>query len=133
MDTPKCALCRYRIGAFIAKLVVTPAGPSALLLTSASVQVVVGLFLAPPIPGRRRSSAAALRRIPSSPMRSRGSHDRLPPRARGGPAAVIVPLVATSPALAGILGIAFLHERASGRQYVGIVLAMAGGVLLSTA
>jgi hypothetical protein len=36
------------IGAFSAKLVVTPAGPSALLLMSAAVQVVVGLFLAPP-------------------------------------------------------------------------------------
>jgi hypothetical protein len=31
-----------------AKLVVTPAGPSALLLMSAAVQVVVGLVLAPP-------------------------------------------------------------------------------------
>lgn len=41
------------IGAFIAKLVVTPAGPSALLLMSAAVQVVVGLFLAPPGSWRR--------------------------------------------------------------------------------
>ena len=36
------------IGAFIAKLVVTPAGPSALLLMGAAVQVVVGLYLSPP-------------------------------------------------------------------------------------
>src|SRR6266542_51545 len=35
-------------GAFIAKLVVTPAGPSALLLAGAGVQVIVGLALAPP-------------------------------------------------------------------------------------
>ncbi len=36
------------IGAFIAKLVVTPAGPSDLLLLGAAVQVVVGIVLAPP-------------------------------------------------------------------------------------
>jgi len=36
------------LGAFLAKVVVTPSGPSALLLMGAAVQVVVGLFLAPP-------------------------------------------------------------------------------------
>jgi len=47
-----------------------------------------------------------------------------------GPAAIIVPLVATSPALAGILGIAILHERAAGRQYAGIAVALIGAALL---
>ena len=42
------SLALQGIGAFVAKLVVTPAGPSALLLMSAAVQVGVGLFLAPP-------------------------------------------------------------------------------------
>ena len=55
------------IAAFIAKLVVSPTGPSALLLMGAAVQVVVGLFLAPP----RAWSAADFRgraaALPSSP------------------------------------------------------------------
>src|SRR5260370_23492972 len=42
------SLALQGIGAFVAKLVVTPAGPSALLLTSAGVQVLVGVVLAPP-------------------------------------------------------------------------------------
>lgn len=122
------------IGAFIAKLVVTPAGPSALLLMSASVQVVVGLFLAPPHTWkaeelRGRPAAYTVIAYAVAAVATIGYLLAL----AAGPAAIIVPLVATSPALAGILGIAFLHERASGRQYAGIVLAMAGGVLLSTA
>ncbi len=48
-----------------------------------------------------------------------------------GPAAVVVPLVATSPALAGLAGIVFLHERSSRRQLMGIVLAVVGAVLLA--
>ena len=40
------------VGAFIAKVVVTPSGPSALLVTSTSVQVIVGTLLL------RRSNAA---------------------------------------------------------------------------
>jgi len=48
-----------------------------------------------------------------------------------GPAAIIVPLVATSPALAGILGIAVLHESAGGRQHAGIAVALIGAALLS--
>jgi drug/metabolite transporter (DMT)-like permease len=42
-----------------------------------------------------------------------------------------VPLVATSPALAGIAGIIFLHERTSRRQLAGITLALAGATLLA--
>jgi uncharacterized membrane protein len=48
-----------------------------------------------------------------------------------GPASVVVPLVATSPALAGLAGILFLHERTSRQQVVGIALALAGAVLLA--
>ena len=42
------SLALQGVGACIAKLVVTPSGPSALLLMGALVQVIVGLFLAPP-------------------------------------------------------------------------------------
>jgi uncharacterized membrane protein len=48
-----------------------------------------------------------------------------------GPAAIIVPMVATSPALAGLLGIVALRESVSRRQLVGIGLALFGAVLLA--
>ena len=120
------------IGAFIAKLVVAPAGPSALLLMGASVQVVVGLFLAPP------------KVWTASDLRGRPALYTVVAYAVGavatigyllalsiGPPAVIVPLVATSPALAGIMGIAFLREKAALKQYAGIGLALLGATLLS--
>jgi bacterial/archaeal transporter family protein len=50
-----------------------------------------------------------------------------------GPAAVVVPLVATSPALAGLFGIAVLKEKTSRRQLVGIGVALSGAVLLARA
>jgi len=49
-----------------------------------------------------------------------------------GPAAVVVPLVATSPALAGLAGIILLHEGSSRCQLAGIAVALAGVVLLAT-
>ena len=49
----------------------------------------------------------------------------------GGPAAVVVPLVATSPALAGILGLLILREKTNRRQVAGIGLALVGAVLLA--
>lgn len=48
-----------------------------------------------------------------------------------GPAAVIVPLVATSPALGGLLGVVVLRERTTRLQYVGIALGLLGAVLLA--
>jgi uncharacterized membrane protein len=99
----------------------------------ALVQVVVGLFLAPPWRWERRE---LLRRpavytvvaYAAASVASIGYFSAL----AAGPAAVVVPLVATSPALAGILGIALLHEPASCRQVVGIGLATAGTVLLAS-
>jgi drug/metabolite transporter (DMT)-like permease len=41
--------------------------------------------------------------------------------------------VATSPALAGLLGIAVLKEKTSRRQLSGIALALLGAVLLARA
>ena len=126
------SLALQGIGAFIAKLVVTPAGPSALLLLGASVQVVVGLFLAPPWQWSR------------SDLRGRPAGFTIVAYALGGvatigyllalasgPAAAVVPLVATSPALAGLLGITVLKERTSRHQLAGIALALVGTALLS--
>jgi uncharacterized membrane protein len=120
------------IGAFIAKLVVTPAGPSALLLLGAGVQVVVGLFLAPPSAWsaadlRGRSAAFTIIAYAIAGIATVGYLLAL----ASGRAAVVVPLVATSPALAGLLGITVLREKTNWRQWAGIVLALGGAVLLS--
>ncbi len=120
------------VGAFIAKLVVSPAGPSALLLMGAAVQVVVGLFLAPP----RSWSAADIRGRPAAftviayGIAGIATIGYLLALASG-PAAVVVPLVATSPALAGLLGIAVLKEKTNRQQWAGIALALCGALLLS--
>ena len=126
------SLALQGIGAFIAKLVVTPNGPSALLLLGASVQVVVGLFLAPPWKWSRAD------------LRGRPARFTIVAYALGGiatigyllalasgPAAIVVPLVATSPAVAGLLGITLLREKTNRRQLAGIALALVGTVLLS--
>ena len=120
------------IGAFIAKLVVTPAGPSALLLMGASVQVVVGLFLAPPWRWQRSdlSGRPAAFTVIAYTVAGVATIGYLLALAEG-PAAVVVPLVATSPALAGVLSILVLREKVNRRQAAGIGLALAGAVLLA--
>jgi drug/metabolite transporter (DMT)-like permease len=122
------------IGAFVAKLVVTPAGPSGLLLTSAGVQVLVGLVMAPPWRWRpadllRRAAMYTLVAYATAGVATIGYLSAL----AAGPAAVVVPLVATSPALAGLLGLVFLDEPASWPRLTGIALAVAGAVLLAGA
>lgn len=128
------SLCLQGIGAFIAKLVVTPHGPSALLLMSAAVQVAVGLVVAPPwiwspsdLGGR--PAVFTVVAYASAGVATIGYLLAL----ASGPVAVVVPLVATSPALAGILGVLVLQEQVNRRQVVGMVAAVAGAVLLSTA
>lgn len=120
------------VGAFIAKLVVTPAGPSALLLMGASVQVAVGLFLAPPWRWQRSdlSGRPATFTVIAYVVAGIATIGYLLALAQG-PAAVVVPLVATSPALAGILGILVLREKSNRRQVAGISLALVGAVLLA--
>ncbi len=122
------------LGAFLAKVVVTPAGPSALLLMGAAVQVVVGLFLAPP----RKWGRADFRGRPAvftviayvlGGVATIGYLLAL----ASGPAALVVPLVSTSPALAGLLGVAVLKEKTSRRQLAGIGLALLGAALLARA
>ena len=95
------------VGAFLAKVVVTAAGPSALLLMGAAVQVAVGLFLAPPWKWERSDlrGRPALFTIVAYVLGGVATIGYLLALASG-PAAVVVPLVATSPALAGLLGIA---------------------------
>jgi len=120
------------LGAFLAKVVVTPAGPSALLLMGAAVQVVVGLFLAPAWKWERADlrGRPALFTIIAYVLGGVATIGYLLALASG-PAAVVVPLVATSPALAGLLGIAVLKEVTSRRQLAGIALALGGAVLLA--
>ncbi len=120
------------LGAFLAKVVVTPAGPSALLLMGAGVQVVVGLVLAPPRKWERSDlrGRPALFTIVAYVLGGIATIGYLLALASG-PAAVVVPLVATSPALAGLLGIAVLKEKTSRGRLAGIALALGGAGLLA--
>jgi uncharacterized membrane protein len=124
----------FMLEAFLAKLVVTPAGPSALLLTSAAVQVIVRLFLAPPWRWRRadllrRPAIYTVVAYVAAGVATIGYLSAL----AAGPAAAVVPLVATSPALAGVLGIVLLREPASRTRLAGIAVAVAGAALLAAA
>jgi uncharacterized membrane protein len=121
------------LGAFLAKLVVTPAGPSALLLLGAGVQVLVGLFLAPPWNWRSSDLVGrpALFTIVAYAIGAVATIGYLLALAAGS-AAVVVPLVATSPALAGLLGVVVFKEEMRRAQLAGVGLALVGAVLLST-
>ena len=120
------------LGAFLAKVVVTPAGPSALLLMGAAVQIVVGLVLAPPSKWRLADlrGRPAVFTVAGYVLGGVATIGYLLALASG-PAAVVVPLVATSPALAGLIGIAVLKEKTSRLQLAGIGLALLGAVLLA--
>ena len=50
---------------------------------------------------------------------------------QSGPASVIVPLVATSPTLGGLLGILVLKEHTTPRQRAGIAIGLLAVVLLA--
>jgi O-acetylserine/cysteine efflux transporter len=120
------------VGAFLAKVVVTSSGPSALLVTSAVVQVLVGMAIArrardpfPALTGRLMRwtvfvlALAALATIGYLWSLSRG------------PASVVVPLVAMSPALGGLIGAVALHEHPTRAQYWGMATAVAGAAFLT--
>lgn len=121
------------IGAFLAKAVVTPSGPSALLTTSAAVQVLVGAYLlrrsGAPFPDLRpplmRWAVAVLALAAVATIGYLWALSE-------GPAAVIVPLVATSPAVGGLLGAVVLKERTTRLQYLAISLGLVGAVLLAS-
>jgi uncharacterized membrane protein len=120
------------LGAFFAKIVVTGSGPTTLLLTSALVQLVVGLYLA-------RSEPLGLR----AALRGRGlvitavligaalATIGYLAALSVGPASVIVPFVATSPSLGGLAGVLILRERAGARQLAGIAVGLIAIVLLA--
>src|SRR2546428_6175157 len=120
------------VGAFIAKIVVTEGGPTTLLLTSALVQLAVGIVLARSIP---LDATGSLRGMPlvvtvtlaAAALATIGYLSAL----SVGPASLIVPLVATSPALGGLLGIAVLKERVTRPQALGIAVGIVGIVLLA--
>lgn len=120
------------MGAFLAKAVVTPSGPTALLVTSAGVQVGVGSVLlhrsGHPFP---RPTTRLLRWtfavLVFAALATIGYLWAL----SIGPASAIVPLVATSPALAGVAGALILKEPRSRAQYVGVALGMAAAALLA--
>lgn len=126
------SLVMQGVGAFLAKVVVSPAGPATLLLASSSVQLAVGLALAPgagwsaaDLRGRLVPGTAAV--LGLAAVATIGYLSAL----AIGPASVIVPLVATSPALAGVLGVAVLREPFQPAQAGGIALGLAGAVLLA--
>ena len=122
------------LGAFIAKVLVTASGPTDLLVTSAAVQLIVGLIIArgEPLGGREllqgRGLATAVTLVAAA-VATIGYLSAL----SVGPASAIVPLVATSPALGGLLGILAIHEAVTRRQLAGIALGGFAAVLLATA
>ena len=113
------------LGAFIAKVVVTDGGPTTLLVTSAFVQLLVGIAIARNEPlrlteHRRGAPLVITLTLIGAAVATIGYLSAL----TVGPASVIVPLVATSPVVGGLLGIAVLRERASARQLVGIAIGL---------
>ena len=127
------SLVMQGVGAFIAKVVVTGSGPTALLLTSASVQLAVGAVIARREPiamgnlvhGRGLVIVGVL---VSAAIATVGSLYAL----SVGPASVIVPLVATSPSLGGLLGVVILRESSTPRQLIAIGLGTIAAVVFAT-
>lgn len=120
------------IGAFIAKVVVTGSGPTNLLLMSASVQLAVGAVIArgESIDVRRLTQGRGLvivGALASAAVATIGYLYAL----SVGPASLIVPLVATSPSLAGLLGVVVLRERSTRRQVAAIALGLIAAVVLA--
>jgi drug/metabolite transporter (DMT)-like permease len=120
------------VGAFIAKIVVTEGGPTTLLLTSVLVQLAVGVVIARAVPldvaGSLRGMALVVTvTLAAAALATIGYLSAL----SVGPASLIVPLVATSPSLGGLLGIAVLKERVTRLQALGIAMGLVGIVLLA--
>ena len=120
------------VGAFVAKVVVTEGGPTTLLITSVLVQLVVGVAIARRIPlglaeSVRGTPLVVTVTLAAAALATIGYLSAL----STGPASLIVPLVATSPALGGLLGILVLKETVARRQAVGIAVGLVGIVLLA--
>ncbi len=110
----------------------TEGGPTTLLVTSVLVQLAVGAYIARAEP---LDLGSQLRGMPlvvtvtlaAAALATVGYLTAL----SIGPASLVVPLVATSPALGGLLGIVVLGERVSRRQAIGIALGLVAIVLLA--
>ena len=120
------------VGAFLAKIVVSEGGPTTLLVASIAVQLVVGTVIA------RREPLALAEHARGTPLLITLTLAAAALATIGylsalsvGPASLVVPLVATSPALGGLLGIVLLKERASALQLWGIAAGLVGIVLLA--
>ena len=127
------SLALQGVGAFIAKVVVTEGGPTTLLVTSVLVQLVVGAFIARAEPVDVRSHLRGMALVvtitlAAAALATIGYLSAL----SVGPASIVVPLVAMSPALGGLLGIVLLKERVGARQSIGIALGLVAIVLLAT-
>jgi uncharacterized membrane protein len=121
------------VGAFIAKVLVTESGPTDLLVAGAAVQLVVGLVLArnEPFDVAETLHGAGLVVVATLVAAAIATIGYLSALSLG-PASVIVPLVATSPAIGGLLGALVLHERVTIRQLVGIAFGLAAATLLAS-
>ena len=127
------SLAMQGVGAFVAKVVVSGPGPTDLLLTSAVVQLAVGAALA-------RSEPLAMKRLARGPgLIVAATMIAAAVATIGylyalsiGPASLIVPFVATSPAFGGLLGVFFLGEARTRRQLVAIGLGAVAAALLAT-
>lgn len=120
------------VGAFLAKIVVTEGGATTLLVPSVIVQLIVGLFIARAEPLhvaehlRGRPLAVTLT-LAAAAVATVAYLAAL----HSGPASVIVPLVATSPTLGGLLGILVLKEHTTRRRRAGIAIGLLAVVLLA--
>ncbi len=128
------SLALQGIGAFIAKVLVTESGPTDLLVTSAAVQLAVGIAIARGeavgiVETFRGRGLLIVATLVAAAVATIGYLSAL----AVGPASLIVPLVATSPAIGGLLGVAVLHERTTPRQLVGAVAGVLASALLATA
>lgn len=126
------SLVMQGIGSYIAKVVVTGTGPTNLLLMSASVQLAVGAVIARGESidvGRltRGRGLVIVGVLVSAAFATVGYLYAL----SVGPASLIVPLVATSPSLAGLLGIVVLREPSTTRQITAIALGLVAAALLA--
>ncbi|TMF63027.1 MAG: DMT family transporter [Chloroflexi bacterium] len=127
------SLVMQGVGAFAAKLVVTGHGPTDLLVVGALTQLVVGAVIArdEPLAASRllRGELVIAVTLVAAAAATIGYLTAL----SLGPASVIVPLVATSPALGGLLGIILLREAWTRRQLLGIACGVVAAALLATA
>jgi len=112
---------------------VTGHGPTDLLVVGALTQLVVGAVIArdEPLAASRllRGELVIAVTLVAAAAATIGYLTAL----SLGPASVIVPLVATSPALGGLLGIVLLREAWTRRQLLGIACGVVAAALLATA